>query len=131
MIKGTKGVFSGYPNRIYVEGRSPQDHTWETDLTRWYQQYDHPLWKKVEGIAADLPPEGTRGHGGMDFVMRWRIIQCLREGLPLDQDVYDAAAWSAISAVSEKSVAENGASLEIPDFTRGAWENTAPLGVVS
>ncbi len=131
VIKGTKGVFSGYPNRIYVEGRSPQDHTWETDLTRWYQQYDHPLWKKVEGIAADLPPEGTRGHGGMDFVMRWRIIQCLREGLPLDQDVYDAAAWSAISAVSEKSVAENGASLEIPDFTRGAWENTAPLGVVS
>ena len=131
VIKGTKGVFSGYPNRIYIEGRSPKEHAWETDLTRYYQEFEHPLWRKVEAIAAKLPAEGTSGHGGMDFVMRWRIIQCLREGLPLDQDVYDAAAWSSISELSEKSVAQDGASLEVPDFTRGAWEKTAPLGIVS
>jgi len=131
VIKGTKGVFQGYPNRVYLEGRSPKEHVWETDLARWYEQYEHPLWKKVEQIAAKLPSSGTRGHGGMDFVMRWRIVQCLREGLPLDQDVYDAAAWSSISALSEKSVAQGGAPMEVPDFTRGAWEKTAPLGIVA
>jgi hypothetical protein len=67
----------------------------------------------------------------MDFVMRWRIIQCLREGLPLDQDVYDAAAWTAVGPLSEASVAQGGAPMEVPDFTRGAWEKTAPLGIVS
>jgi hypothetical protein len=63
--------------------------------------------------------------------MRWRIVQCLREGLPLDQDVYDAAAWSAIGPISEKSVAQRGAPVEIPDFTRGQWKTMAPLGIVS
>jgi hypothetical protein len=58
-------------------------------------------------------------------------VQCLREGLPLDQDVYDAATWSCISELSERSVAAGGAPMEIPDFTRGAWTTTAPLGIVT
>ena len=130
LIQGTRGLFSGYPSRIYVEGRTKTE-AWETDLAKWFEEFDHPLWKKVAAVAAQLPKDGTSGHGGMDFVMRWRIVQCLRDGLPLDQDVYDAAAWSCISELSEKSVAQGGAPMEVPDFTRGAWEKTAPLGVVS
>ena len=130
LIQGTRGLFAGYPSRIYVEGRTATEE-WETDLTKWFEEFDHPLWKKVAGVAAKLPKDGTSGHGGMDFVMRWRIVQCLREGLPLDQSVYDAAAWSAISPLSEQSVAQGGAPIEVPDFTRGAWEKTAPLGIVA
>jgi hypothetical protein len=131
LIQGTRGLFSGFPNRVYLEGRSPKEHEWETDLAKYFAEFDHPLWAKVAEVARKLGSEGTRGHGGMDFVMRWRIVQCLREGLPLDQDVYDAAAWSVVGPLSEKSVAQGGAPMEIPDFTRGAWETTAPLGIVS
>jgi hypothetical protein len=133
LIRGTRGLFAGYPSRIYVEGRSPKPDQWEMDdaLLKYYAEFDHPLWKKVADVAAKLPKGSAGGHGGMDFVLRWRIVQCLREGLPLDQDVYDAAAWSAIGPVSEHSVAQNGTSLEIPDFTRGAWQAAAPLGIAS
>jgi hypothetical protein len=71
------------------------------------------------------------GHGGMDFVMLWRIVQCLREGLPLDQDVYDAATWSVVAPLSEQSVAKGGAPVAFPDFTRGRWKARPPLGIVS
>ena len=67
----------------------------------------------------------------MDFVMLWRIIYCLRNGLPLDQDVYDAAAWSSITPLSVESVAHRSKSMDIPDFTRGAWKSMKPLGIVS
>jgi hypothetical protein len=128
MLQGTNGIFAGYPNRIYIEGKSPKADEWETDLTRWFAEYDHPLWKKVAALATNI--KGL-GHGGMDFVMRWRIEQCLREGLPLDQDVYDAATWSAIAPLSVESVAKKGAPVDVPDFTRGQWKTMAPLGVVA
>jgi hypothetical protein len=130
LIQGTRGLFSGYPSRIYVEGRNKTE-AWDTDFAKWFAEFEHPLWKKVADVAAALPKDGTTGHGGMDFVMRWRIVQCLREGLPLDQDVYDAATWSSISELSEKSVAAGGAPMDVPDFTRGAWQTTAPLGIIS
>jgi hypothetical protein len=66
----------------------------------------------------------------MDFVMDWRLIYCLRNGEPLDQSVYDAAAWSAIAPLSEWSVAHGSQPVKVPDFTRGVWENTPPLGIV-
>ena len=66
----------------------------------------------------------------MDFIMDWRLVECLRQGLPLDQDVYDAAAWSCIVELSEKSVMANSQPVEIPDFTRGVWETTAPMGII-
>ena len=62
------------------------------------------------------------GHGGMDFIMDWRLIDCLRNGLPMDMDVYDAAAWSCITPLSEWSIANKSNSIEVPDFTRGKWE---------
>ena len=66
------------------------------------------------------------GHGGMDFLMDWRLIDCLRNGLPVDMDVYDAASWSVIAPLSEWSVANRSAPIDIPDFTNGAWETNQP-----
>ena len=69
------------------------------------------------------------GHGGMDFLMDWRLIDCLRNGIPLDIDVYDAAAWSAIAPLSEQSVANRSKSVDIPDFTSGSWKTNTPVDV--
>jgi hypothetical protein len=69
------------------------------------------------------------GHGGMDFMMDWRMIDCLRNGLPMDMDVYDAAAWSCITPLSEWSVANGSAPIEIPDFTRGKWQTNKPVDI--
>ncbi len=69
------------------------------------------------------------GHGGMDFLMTWRLIDCLRNGLPMDIDVYDAAAWSVIIPLSEKSVSNHSKPVEIPDFTRGAWRTNYPVDI--
>ena len=67
------------------------------------------------------------GHGGMDFIMDWRLIDCLRNGLPLDQDVYDAAAWSSIIPLSGRSVDKRSKTVDIPDFTRGGWQTNKPV----
>lgn len=122
MIQGTRGLMQGWPDRIYVEGRS-QRAAWEP-LATWYEQYEHPLWKSERVRTA------SRGHGGMDFLEDWRLIVCLRAGLPTDQNVYDGAAWSVICELTERSVAARSRPMDIPDFTRGAWRTTAPLGIV-
>ena len=58
-----------------------------------------------------------QGHGGMDFVMMYRLIRCLNLGLPLDINIYDSVMWSAITPLSEISVASNSLSIPVPDFT--------------
>ncbi|ATD02708.1 MAG: putative dehydrogenase [Pseudoalteromonas tetraodonis] len=127
LIQGTNGVFAGFPNRIALEtGGSKSFHEWDYDMSAWYEQYDHPLWTKMGEEA-----QRNGGHGGMDFLMFWRMIYCLRNGEPLDQDVYDGAAWSVISPLSAQSVSERSRSIDIPDFTRGAWQTAQPLGIVS
>jgi predicted dehydrogenase len=122
-IYGTAGSFCDYPPRVHLNGRADE---WETDLTAYHNQYGHPLWKKLSQLARE-----SGGHGGMDFVMNWRLIQCLREGLPLDMTVYDAAAWSSVFPLSIASVAQGSAPVIIPDFTRGEWKNQPPLGIVA
>ena len=87
-------------------------------------KYTTPIVKHIGEIAKTIG-----GHGGMDFIMDWRLIDSLRNGLPLDQDVYDAAAWSAVAPVSEASVAKKGRTIDIPDFTRGAWANNKPVAL--
>ncbi|MEI5640574.1 MULTISPECIES: Gfo/Idh/MocA family protein [unclassified Pseudoalteromonas] len=127
LIQGTNGVFAGFPNRIALEqGGSKSFHEWDYDMTHWYQQYDHPLWLSMGEEA-----QRNGGHGGMDFLMFWRMIYCLRNGEPLDQDVYDGAAWSVISPLSAQSVANRSESITIPDFTRGGWLTGEPLGIVA
>ena len=76
-----------------------------------------------------LRPLRGAGHGGMDFMMDWRLIDCLRNGLPLDQDVYDAALWSAVAPLSETSVANRSSSVNVPDFTNGAWKTNEPVDI--
>jgi predicted dehydrogenase len=122
VLQGTKGLVRKYPDeRIHVEGRSPA-HGWE-GLAAYQAQYDHPLWKALEARSAG------GGHGGMDYIEDFRLIQSLRAGAPMDMDVYDGATWSAISMLSERSVAERSRPQEFPDFTRGAWTARPPLGI--
>ena len=112
-VQGTKGAFEDYPPRVYVEGQ-PGGERWTT-MDEWKRTHTDPLWTRL----GDRAKNG--GHGGMDFIMAWRLVQTLREGLVPDFDVYDAAAWSAPFPLSEMSAAKNGASMKFPDFTRGAW----------
>ena len=71
------------------------------------------------------------GHGGMDFIMRYRIIECLRKGQPLDQNVYEGCFWSAVTPLSALSIERNGAPQDFPDFTRGRWNATKELKIIS
>lgn len=123
LVQGTRGLFQGYPNRVYVEGRSV-NHRWD-DASVWLSEYEHPLWQWETARRA------TAGHGGMDFLEDWRLVQCLREGVPTDMTVYDAAALSAVSELSEQSVAHRSRPVDFPDFTRGRWATTPPWGIVT
>ncbi len=123
LVQGTKGIVHKWPSRIYIEGMSPDDE-WEP-LENYRENWEHPLWKAMEEASKGA------GHGGMDFIEDYRLIWCLRNGLPMDLDVYDAAAWSAVTELSERSVARRGRSIDFPDFTRGAWETRPPLGIVT
>lgn len=126
LIQGTKGVWAGFPNRVVIEGVTKDTDSWVqgAGLKEWFDKYDHPLWKSMGELA-----QKNGGHGGMDFIMLWRIVYCLRNGLPMDQDVYDAAVWSAVGPLSERSVANRGRSVDMPDFTRGEWKTMKPLGI--
>jgi hypothetical protein len=112
-ISGTKGAFADYPPRVFVDGSKQED--WQT-IDAFREKYEHPLWKATGEMARK-----TGGHGGMDYVMNYRLMDCLKRGLVPDINVYDAAAWSAPTPLSEASVAQNGAPQKFPDFTRGKW----------
>ena len=123
LLQGTKGLVRKYPEqKIYLEGKSPNDR-WE-DFQAYRTQHDHPLWKGLDARAAGA------GHGGMDYIEDYRLIQCLRQGTPMDFDVYDGAAWTAVIMMSEQSIAQRSRSVDFPDFTRGAWQSRPPLGIV-
>lgn len=124
-ISGTKGILADYPLRIALE---PKAHGWLDDkqLNEVKEKYTHPLWKKSGDFAKKVG-----GHGGMDFLMDLRLCYCLQNGLPLDMDVYDAASWSCLLELTERSTLKRGATMDIPDFTRGAWKTAQPLGIVT
>ncbi|QQL44996.1 Gfo/Idh/MocA family protein [Sulfuriroseicoccus oceanibius] len=148
LIQGTRGTGAGFPNRIAL------DYTWKnatpelrkvlglkesepnkhSNYHAWlqgeayqafYEAFDHPLYTRMEELAKRLG-----GHGGMDAIMNYRVIECIRTGQPLDQNVYEGAFWSAVTPLSRKSVAEDGMPQDFPDFTRGQWKNTKPLPIV-
>jgi predicted dehydrogenase len=123
LVQGTRGLAHKWPDRIYIEGKAAEPHEWD-DFEKFAAEFEHPLWKAIASKG-----EG-RGHGGMDYIEDYRLIYSLRKGEPLDQDVYDAAAWSAIVGASVKSVAGKGKPVEIPDFTRGKWKTNPPLGII-
>jgi len=131
LIQGVKGTLAGFPTRVAleggVEGLTENHHSWAQgeQLQAIYEKYDHPLYKRLNQTA-----EGS-GHGGMDGIMVYRIVECLQKGLPLDQNVYEGCLWSAVAPLSERSVASGGYPQPFPDFTRGEWKNTNPLNIVS
>jgi predicted dehydrogenase len=122
LVQGTKGLFSGYPHRLYIEGRGRLDQ-W-VDAATLRAEFEHPLWKEIAAQA-----QGA-GHGGMDYIEDYRLIKCLREGSPLDMTVYDAAALSAVVDLSVRSVARSGQPVAVPDFTRGRWRTTPAWPIV-
>jgi predicted dehydrogenase len=143
LIQGTKGTGKGFPFGVALDyGKDeglPQElfkklagdrehtnyHGWATDPQAFYDEFDHPLYKRMQSIAKKLG-----GHGGMDAIMNARVVECIRTGQPLDQNVYEGCLWSAVTPLSRKSVAEDGMPQDFPDFTRGRWKDTAPLPIV-
>jgi len=116
-VQGTKGVFEDYPARIYIDGQEGGERFGTID--KWKATHEHPLWTRVGELARK-----KGGHGGMDFIMAYRLVECMREGLVPDFDVYDAASWSAPMPLSQMSVAQGSAPMAFPDFTRGQWQGT-------
>ena len=128
LIKGTKGTLKGFPNGMAIEGVTKSYHEW-AENEAWEEiaaKYEHPLYKRMGELSKEMG-----GHGGMDYLMLFRIIECLQKGEPLDQNVYEGCFWSAVGPLSEKSVAEDGMPQVFPDFTRGAWKTTKPLGIIA
>ncbi len=118
-VQGTDGLWMDVNQSIHIEGRSPK-HKWE-DAQKYYDEYDHPLWRKYADKAAGS------GHGGMDWFVIHAFIEALKAGEPMPIDVYDAVAWSAITPLSEQSIAEGYKTLEFPDFTAGQWKTRKPI----
>ncbi|CAG4989499.1 Glycosyl hydrolase family 109 protein 1 [Dyadobacter sp. CECT 9275] len=127
LISGTKGSAQKYPlPESKQRGRISKGHEWlsDSEFQELEQKYQPEIVKRIGELAKKVG-----GHGGMDFLMDWRLIDCLRNGLPLDQDVYDAASWSVISPLSEWSVSHRSNSIDIPDFTSGAWKTNKPVDI--
>lgn len=124
LIQGTRGILQKYPTPlVYLDGRSPNDE-WEDLVGRYAAEFEHPLWKELSEKARGA------GHGGMDFIMNYRIVECLLRGEPMEMDVYDAAALSAVIELSERSIAGRGKTVDFPDFTRGKWKDRPPVGII-
>lgn len=120
LVSGTRGAAQKWPG----PQRIAMGHSWmkPEDQKKLEEQYALPIVKHIGEIAKEVG-----GHGGMDFIMDWRLIDCLRNGLPLDQDVYDGAAWSCLMPLSERSVNKKSRTIDVPDFTRGAWTTNKPV----
>lgn len=117
-VQGANGLWENDGDRIYIEGVS-NPHRWDKDA-EWLKKYDHPLWKKYEAVAAGS------GHGGMDFYVLNAFVESAKQKIAPPLDVYDAAAWSAITPLSEISIENNGEPQYFPDFTRGLWVKRKP-----
>lgn len=123
LLQGTRGLVRKYPEqKIHIEDRSPA-HRWE-NLEEYISEFEHPLWKQMEEQSRGA------GHGGMDFIEDYRLVQCLREGKPTDMNVYDAASLSAVTELSERSIANRSRSVDFPDFTGGRWKTWEQLGII-
>ncbi|XHS78461.1 Gfo/Idh/MocA family protein [Burkholderiaceae bacterium UC74_6] len=118
-VQGTKGLWMDVNKSVHVEGISPP-HQWEP-FQPYQDKFDHPLWKKFTKTA-----EGA-GHGGMDFFVINAFVEALKASAPMPIDIYDAVAWSAITPLSEASIAGGFKTLEFPDFTAGAWKTRKPI----
>lgn len=125
LIQGTKGMAVKYPEEKIAIQPNAHGFQSETAQKELLQKYEHPLSKYIGEQARKVG-----GHGGMDFIMVWRLIYCLRNGYPLDQSVYDAASWSSLVELTGRSVLNKSQSVAIPDFTRGEWVKHKPIPII-
>ncbi len=128
-VVGSKATHYGYPSRLYIDhGASWDGHRWLSNEAKaeYRDKYEHPLWTRLQKLAEKHP----QGHGGMDFVMMYRLIRCLNLGESLDMNVYDGALWSLVGALSEASVTAGSERMVIPDLTAGKWTESSrhPVG---
>lgn len=121
-LTGTKGMACKWPEPPRIALGDTEKWLDDAKMKELEDQYTLPIVKHVGTFAKKIG-----GHGGMDFIMDWRLIDCLRNGLPLDHDVYDAALWSSIAPLSEESVAARSKTVDVPDFTKGAWKTNQPM----
>lgn len=119
-VQGTEGLWEVDGNRIYIEGKAKKPDQWD-EATEWLEKYDHPLWQKYGELATGA------GHGGMDFFVLNAFVESAKLNIAPPLDVYDAAAWSAITPLSEVSIENNGEPQDFPDFTRGNWIKRKPF----
>jgi hypothetical protein len=122
LLSGTKGMAQKWPSPAKIAF----GHSWikEAELKELEKKYTVPIVQHIGSIAKEVG-----GHGGMDFIMDWRLIDCLRNGLPLDQDVYDAASCSCLVPLSVRSSEKRSRTVDIPDFTRGNWKTNQPVNL--
>lgn len=118
-IQGTEGLWYNDGNTVYIEGKS-KPHQWDSSAD-WFEKYDHKYWKELGEKAHGA------GHGGMDYIMMHDFIDAIRQRKHVPLDCFDAATWSAVSALSEMSIARGGALVDFPDFTRGQWIRKKPI----
>lgn len=136
-LTGTKGFANKYPVEGFALDKGELDpaltanhenltaHSFVPDDVRkeLMKKYQHPITKTMFDDKKTVleKAEEVGGHGGMDFIMDYRMIYCLQNGLPQDMDVYDLAEWCCLIPLTEISLDNGSAPVEIPDFTRGAW----------
>tara|TARA_R110002049_G_scaffold229642_7_gene401810 strand:+ start:1892 stop:3253 length:1362 start_codon:yes stop_codon:yes gene_type:complete len=118
-VQGANGLWENDGSRMYIEGKSEKAHVWDSD-SDWLKKYDHPLWQKYGEYALDS------GHGGMDFFVINSFVESAKNNIAPPMDAYDAAAWSAVTPLSELSIQNNGEPQDFPDFTRGLWMKRKP-----
>ncbi len=124
-VHGTKAFYDQHTRSIFID---PDEYKGEildwspnwNNVDEFYEKFDHPIWKE------SLEKGFNIGHGGMDGILFTAFIDCVLNGYDMPIDVYDAACWMAITALSEQSIALGGASVSFPDFTRGAWKDENP-----
>lgn len=117
-VQGANGLWEVDGNRIHVDKKT-EPHKWDK-ADEWLEKYDHPLWKKFGKLA------NGSGHGGMDFFVIHAFVEAAKKNIAPPMDAYDAAAWSAITPLSEASIENNGEPQDFPDFTRGNWVKRKP-----
>jgi len=124
-LAGTRAYHEGYPSRLALEEKG---HEWlnDDDYKAIRDKYNHPIWDRLKKEI-----ELYGGHGGMDFVEMYRLVDNLNRGLPLDMDVYDGSSWSVVGPLSEISVEMGSIPVKFPDFTRGKWEEERKLGILT
>lgn len=119
-VQGTEGLWMDINKSVYIQEKSAKPHQWD-DAKAWLDKYDHPLWARWSKETAGA------GHGGMDFFVIHSFIESVKRKQPTPMDVYDAAAWSAITPLSEESIKKGNASIDFPDFTKGQWQHRKPV----